>query len=385
MRLTNTTPTAWRRGDIGRAPGRAGRITRPDRHSGPYAEPRALERVGNRAAPTTLNIEEPARNAATADPALKTSRGLREWNDILGTAFTGCVVDAAERRFFGELWSCRIDEMKLARIRAQPSRLGRWLDGTPRQTSGSLLLHLQASGHSISRQRGRSVTADPGDGVLCDPDHSYTVEFLTPFEMFVVELPVIGVLAREPGFDLERFAGQKVEKRRSQLLLAFLRTAWLQRDCLAEDPDWRDCVSRTSVDLAMRAIIKAGGHDAVGASAELRRAVIEHIRNNLLDSALRTSSIARALNVSPRSVQNVFEGGATTASGFILEQRLARAAERLLSEPGRQSITGLAYDCGFSDSAYFSRCFSRHYGVAPRDYRREGRTTAASRVNSDKR
>jgi AraC-like DNA-binding protein len=320
-----------------------------------------------------------------ANPVLKTSRGLREWNDILGAAFPGCAVDAAERRFLGEFWSCRIDEMKLTRVCAQPSKLGRWLNSTPPQSSGSLLLHLQASGSSISHQLGRSVTVEAGDGVLCDPDRSYTVEFLTPFEMFVVELPVISVVAREPGFDLERFAGQKVEKRRAQLLLAFLRTAWLQRECLAEDHDWRDCVSRTSLDLAMRAIIKAGCPHAVGASAELRRAVIEHIRHNLLDSGLRTSSIARALNVSPRSVQNVFEGGATTASGFILEQRLARAAERLIREPGRQSITGLAYDCGFSDSAYFSRCFSRHFGVAPRDYRRDGPAKGRLLGNSDRR
>ena len=311
------------------------------------------------------------------DPILKASKGLGEWNDIVGEAFPGCVVDATERRFDGELCCCRIDEMNLVRIRAQPSMVGRWLNGGPRHSSGSVLLHLQSAGCSINRQCGRSAMADPGEGVLCDPDHSYTVEFPTTYEMFVVELPANSVLAREPGFDLERFAGQKVENRRSQLLLAFLRTAWLQRDCLGNDPDWRDCVSRTGLDLAMRAISKAGGHEAVGACAELRRAVIEYIRRNLVDSELRTSSIARALNVSSRSVQKVFEGRATTTSGFILQQRLARASELLIREPGRLSITKLAYDCGFSDSAYFSRCFSRHFGIAPRDYRRLGPAPAA--------
>jgi len=58
----------------------------------------------------------------------------------------------------------------------------------------------------------------------------------------------------------------------------------------------------------------------------------------------------------------------TTASAFILEQRLKRAAERLRAERGRTSITQIAYDCGFSDSAYFSRCFHKLYGVSPRAY-----------------
>jgi AraC-like DNA-binding protein len=305
-------------------------------------------------------------------PHLKTGKGLREWNAIVGETFTGCVVDAEARRFDGELWRCRIGDLKLVKVRAQTSVVGRWLTEGPRHGSGSVLLHLQSVGRSINRQNGRSVTVDPGDAVLCDPDHPYTVEFLSRYEMYIVELPAIGVLAREPGFDLERFAGQKVERKRSQLLLAFLRTAWLQRDCLEHDSDWRDCVSRISTDLAMRAISKAGGHDAVGASAELRRGVMEYIRRNLVDSELRTSSIARALNVSPRSVQKVFEQRATTTSSFILQQRLGLAAERLTLEGGRLSITDLAYDCGFSDSAYFSRCFSRYFGVAPRDYRRKG-------------
>ncbi len=302
----------------------------------------------------------------------KTTAGLGEWNDIVGEAFAGCVVDAAERRFKAELWSCQINDVKLVRIRAPRSTVRRWLTDGPRQNSGSVLLHLQASGTSINAQRGRSATVSPGDGALCDPDHGYIVDFLTPYEMFVVELPVTAIVAREPGFDLERFSCQKVDSRRTQLLVAFLRTAWRQRDCLDDDADWRDCVSRTSLDLAMRAISCAGGCEVVGAPAELRRDVIAHIRENLADPELRTSTIARTLQVSARSVQTVFERLATTTSGFILQQRLERAAERLIREPGLCSITELAFDCGFSDSAYFSRCFSRHFGVSPRDYRRLG-------------
>jgi len=305
-------------------------------------------------------------------PHSQAGRGLREWNDIVGDVFAGCTVDAADRPFNGELWRCRINDVNLVRVRAQPSRVGRWLSGLPKASSGSVLLHLQSEGHSVNCQRGRSTSVEPGGAALCDPDQRYTIDFLTPYEMFVVQLPIASVLAHEPGFDLDRFAGQRVDTMRSQLLLSFLRTAWQQRDCLEYDVDWRDCVSRISLDLAMRAISQAGEHEVVGASAELRRAVIEHIRQNLANPDLRTSSIARTLHVSTRSVQTVFERLATTTSSFILQQRLTRAAEHLIREPGRQSITQLSYDCGFSDSAYFSRCFKRHFGVAARDYRRSG-------------
>jgi AraC-like DNA-binding protein len=314
-----------------------------------------------------LETQDPA-----VDASLRAGENLPQWNTIVGEAFSGCVVDTSKDQFNGELWRCKINDLNLVRVRAEASRVERWITGRPCTSSGSVLLHLQSEGRSISGQRGRSTAVGPGEAAICDPDYNYSVDFPTPYEMFVVELPIAGLLAREPGFDLERSAAKKVDVNRSQLLLAFLRTAWQQRDCLSDDADWRDCVSRTSLDLAMRAISRAEFNGVVGASAELRRAVIDHIRHHLADTELRTSSIARALKISSRSVQTVFERLATTTSGFILEQRLARAAEYLIRKPGGTSITELAYDCGFSDSAYFSRCFKRHFGVTPRNYRRDG-------------
>lgn len=287
-------------------------------------------------------------------------------------------MDAPDARFEAELWRARINDLSLVRVRAQPSRVGRWLQGAPRQTSGSVLLHLQAVGTSTNNQHGHSTPIGPGEGVLCDPDQTYQVDFSLPYEMFVVELPVVRLIECDPGFDLTSCARHRVDTRRSQLLLAFLQTAWKQRACLYEDPDWRDCVSRTSLDLAMRAISQGSCDPPVGAPAALRQAVIGHIRENLADPELRTSKIARELRVSSRTVQAVFERLATTASGYILQRRLNAAAARLIDRRSKQSVTELAYEMGFADSAYFSRCFSRHYGVSPRTYRRLGGVGARS-------
>jgi AraC-like DNA-binding protein len=103
--------------------------------------------------------------------------------------------------------------------------------------------------------------------------------------------------------------------------------------------------------------------------------VVAHIRRHLADPTLRTSTLARALGISSRSVQGVFERLTTTASAFILEARLQRAVERLTADR-YASITELAFECGFSDSGYFSRCFREHFGLSPRDYRRHRRASA---------
>jgi AraC-like DNA-binding protein len=33
------------------------------------------------------------------------------------------------------------------------------------------------------------------------------------------------------------------------------------------------------------------------------------------------------------------------------------------------TITDVAFDVGFSDSAFFTRCFRRHFGVSPSQWR----------------
>jgi AraC-like DNA-binding protein len=129
-----------------------------------------------------------------------------------------------------------------------------------------------------------------------------------------------------------------IDSNRVKLLLAFIQAAWEQWALLADDADWRECVSRIALDLALRAIGQSVEMDICGAPAELRRLVLEHVRANITDPSLRTSAIAKALHV------------------------------RLRTERGKVSITQIAYDSGFSDSAYFSRCFQKTYGLSPRNY-----------------
>jgi AraC-like DNA-binding protein len=297
---------------------------------------------------------------------LRQAARLGSWNDIVGSEFRGCVVDAEAQRFAGTLVACEVDNLRFVKIKAQSSKVRRWLNDVPSSRSGSALLHLQRTGTGINRQGRWETRIDAGDGVLCDPDRPYGIDFVTPYEMFVLEVPLTQIYLRQPGFDVEQAAGQPIDANRSRLLLAFIQAAWAQLDCLADDADWRECVSRVALDLALRALGQSV--EASGVSAELRRLVIDYIRAHSADPALRTSAIAKALQVSPRSVQSVFERMSTTASAFIMDQRLRWAAERLRNERGRVSITQIAYDCGFSDSAYFSRCFHKAYGVAPRLY-----------------
>jgi AraC-like DNA-binding protein len=66
----------------------------------------------------------------------------------------------------------------------------------------------------------------------------------------------------------------------------------------------------------------------------------------------------------------MFAAMGTTPSAYILQQRLARAAELLIANPA-VSVTAIAFDLGFSDSGYFARCFRTAFGATPTQWRQQ--------------
>lgn len=100
----------------------------------------------------------------------------------------------------------------------------------------------------------------------------------------------------------------------------------------------------------------------------LRDKVLALVEAHLSDPNLKTLTLAHACNTSVRTVQNVFASMGTTPSGYVLDRRLARAADRLVATPSA-SITDIAFELGFNDSSYFTRCFRQRFGAVPREWR----------------
>ncbi len=50
---------------------------------------------------------------------------------------------------------------------------------------------------------------------------------------------------------------------------------------------------------------------------------------------------------------------------FIRSYRLRIAREMLLNNHHRRNITEIAYNVGFNDPKYFTRCFTRAFGISP--------------------
>lgn len=107
------------------------------------------------------------------------------------------------------------------------------------------------------------------------------------------------------------------------------------------------------------------------ASQQMVRVAVAHIHAHYAEPLTR-DQIARHVSVSPDHLSDCFhqEMGITPMT-YLNRYRIAQA-RRLLDE-GRRSITQVALEVGFSDSAHFSRVFHREVGISPRSYQKQGR------------
>lgn len=293
---------------------------------------------------------------------------LRFWNELVDRVYSGTYVKSASGDFSGEMWTWQVGDLSMIRPRSTASFVGR----DPSYTSDErLILHLQCRGSSVHRQGGTETALGAGDFVIASPHEAYAID-LAAHELLVVEFPRAPLAERFPGIDdalRQRMSGATPGAR---VFHDFLLSLWRQSQQGFADPDWQDGVSQVFYDLVALAMRGAAKPEPAvpAADSALRQRMLGIVEAQLADPALRTLSLAAACGASVRTIQNLFAGMGTTPSGYILERRLARAAERLAAAP-EASITEVAFDLGFNDSAYFARAFRQRFGVSPREWRRK--------------
>lgn len=94
---------------------------------------------------------------------------------------------------------------------------------------------------------------------------------------------------------------------------------------------------------------------------------IRFMRRNI-HCALLLADIAREVGLSTTHYSAMFRR--QTRCGpieFFNRLKIQRACEQLILTS--QSVSEIAYSLGFDDPLYFSRCFRRHIGISPREYR----------------
>lgn len=95
--------------------------------------------------------------------------------------------------------------------------------------------------------------------------------------------------------------------------------------------------------------------------------VLEYVNQNLSNEQLNANMVAEVIGISRTQMWRIFKNSTgKTLSDYILDIRMQKAATMLQS--GDYRINEIAYEIGFTDPRYFSRCFGKEFGMTPTEY-----------------
>lgn len=294
---------------------------------------------------------------------------LRYWNDVSADTFAGLTVDSTAEDFQAHMARWKLGDLTLIRPTSPRARVSRWKDGASARPD-RIIFHLQHMGSSLNMQWQREAALHAGDFTLCHGADPYATELSDRNEMLVVEMSRASLASRIPGLENHLCRSIPGDAPGSRLVHDFLLSLWRQGDQSDADPDWQEGIANVFLDLLAFAVKGAG--NALVAPKGTKDRVLALVEASLFDPELKTSMIARELGISLRTVQNIFAALGTTPSAYVEEQRLARAAELLVLVPGA-SITQIALETGFNDSAYFTRRFRHRFLTTPRQWREQNK------------
>lgn len=290
---------------------------------------------------------------------------LSYWNELMAETYSGLVVDPRHPQFRAQMSRWYLGDLTMICPKSSAVSVRR-KPGRSQFADSMVILHIVQSGLCSLRQRGAHVLLKPGDMVVCSSDEEYCLETNSDHQVLVVELPRQAIADRNPQLDDRIATLISGEHAATRLLYSYLLSLW--REGAANfNEGMADAYAQILKEMFARSLDIRSETGAMSRSALIKR-MQGIVEARLEDSGLTPASLASELGVSLRTLQNATAEMATTPTAYITDRRLTMSAQRLVIDPC-VSVTEIAYACGFSDSAYFSRRFHARFGVSPKQYR----------------
>jgi AraC-like DNA-binding protein len=300
------------------------------------------------------------------------SHRLPYWRDLVCDTFVDLACEMAKpRNFHGQIERWQYQDLAYSRVLSTAHTVIRDKSRIARSGHDHYLLSLQVKGKGSLLQDGRSTILQPGDFALYDVTRPYNLLFNDEFEQLVMQIPRAQMKARL--FDIENLTAVKVSGKEGAGRLAstlIAQTAsqlpFLDAESLAQA---QNCV----LDLTANALAGVHGKrsEIVSEGQELTiRRILHYLEDVLSDPALTCESVAAAHGISERYLRKLFQSKGHSVSEWIWMRRLERAKGDLQNPRlAHRSITSIAYDWGFKDTAHFSRAFKKRFDQSPRELR----------------
>ncbi|MEV6229951.1 helix-turn-helix domain-containing protein [Saccharopolyspora shandongensis] len=298
---------------------------------------------------------------------------LAFWNQaITRTLGPQAVTPRNDDVFAGRLTADFLGYLKVATIEADAQRMIRMPQHAARLDREFVSIGLQEQGRSELIQGSRTARLSPGDLVVYETSHPYTLDQYDRFRMHLFHVPRQAVAL--PNSDICAVAATTLPTDSGVATMLAPLLSMLARKATSCPPRVGEQLAGTVTDLLAMLISERIGEDESTGERNvgqvMARRVREYVNQHLADPDLSPEAIAAHHRISVRYLHKIFEGEGTTISRWIQQRRLEECS-RELAQRRRviPTVSAVAQRWGFVNPAHFSRVFRAAYGMSPREWR----------------
>jgi AraC-like DNA-binding protein len=294
----------------------------------------------------------------TSDPLapwldiIEAGHGLRcEWSRVIP-----CQIDIASFALGG----ARLTDAIMSAVSLSPLQ---WA----RHEYDHVYVKLVMSGSVMFEQNGERRRFTVGSLIVVDPAVPFVERMDELTRLLVVTCPRSAL--RERGY-LHSFRNPVVADMRSPDVRVVRDIIQLVAERQNELTEKTKAVLGTQLIDLMGVLVVAGeaavNRSTTAAYYRVKRYIDRHLGNEALDA----SSIAAGVGLSSGYLNRLFHERGSSLMRYLWSQRLEYAGQLLRDARGGESrISEIAWRCGFTSSAHFSRRFRQQYGTSPKEWR----------------
>lgn len=292
------------------------------------------------------------------------------WQEWMSTLFSGLDTDLyGDTVFEGHLQRSQAGAVVMTRLEAARHRVMRSVQGRRSHDPEHVKIVAPWQGVASVSQQGREASARSGSWVIYDTSQAYEVANPEWSEYLIVMLPRRSLEQR--GIQLGGLMGRNVGGGSgiARVALETMRSTYQELPTMA--PAVAERAGELLIDLVHLSLQElSGSGTGLTRQQAFKDRIRAHVAAHVRDARLCVDDIAAAMNCSRRHLYNAFADEPLTLAAWIQQLRL-ELCMRELRDPRHagRTITDIAFGCGFSNSAHFSRAFRGYAGMAPSEFR----------------
>lgn len=327
---------------------------------------------------TAVDVSEHDKHNSRISPLLLSTervpkRERHAWLiEEIGRNYANVAISAPKRTdLFNEMSIYPWGEGQFSFIRSNPIRLQRPAEPNQHPQTDAVFFVMLLHGAYRLRQDGREVDLHAGDISMYDVRRPHRIDCPERFSKLVIKIPGPVLRARLPS--PERYTALKISAATGIGAIACgffnvaLRNISRLRGAELENLGLHSVDLLASAMTSCHPLERGRSHKRAGTLTALKT----YIAGQLHNPELSAGKIAAATGYSIRYANELFRAEGTSLMRYVWSLRL-ECSRGMLDRRNKLNlpVAEIAFRCGFTDPAHFSRAFKQKFGVSPRVYQK---------------